>query len=548
VKEDRWEWLKTFFAGAADFIFMLDADGIIRKANRVHVEHREEDVVGQPVSKFVPPEYQEALGKAFRQARETGRPQTVETMVELPDGSHCFLNRLNPLPSEEDGVAVVLFATDITERKRTEGELVRHSHELGERVKELSCLYGIDRIGDREGITLKEIFSEAVKLIPSSWQHPDRTAGRITFEGEEFRTPTFKETGWRQATDITVDTQPVGSIEVFYTVEMPEEDEGPFLKEERALIDSMAVRLSHIVRRRRAEQSLQEERWRLANTISGTNVGTWEWNVQTGQAVFNERWAEIIGYTLDEISPVSIETWMKFSHPDDLKSSDKMLRRHFAGELEYHQLDCRMKHRDGYWVWVNHRGKVFSWTDDNKPLLMFGTHQDITERKRMELALRKSEEQQKQLSRTDGLTGLLNRRGWNEYLAIEESRARRYGHLSSVVVLDLDGLKTVNDVQGHAAGDALICRAAKAIRSAVRDTDRAARTGGDEFAVLVVECSEKQMDTILKRIERALSMAEVGASWGMAVRNSDTGLRGAMAEADRLMYEMKARHRGTRTG
>ncbi|MEI7672400.1 MAG: PAS domain-containing protein [Deltaproteobacteria bacterium] len=79
--------------------------------------------------------------------------------------------------------------------------------------------------------------------------------------------------------------------------------------------------------------------------IKGTIVGTWEWNVQTRETIFNDRWAEIIGYTMDEISPVAIETWMKYTHPEDLKSSEELLEKHFRGEIDYYKFESRMKHK-----------------------------------------------------------------------------------------------------------------------------------------------------------------------------------------------------------
>ena len=140
------------------------------------------------------------------------------------------------------------------------------------------------------------------------------------------------------------------------------------------------------------EIALANEKQRLVDIIEGTNVGTWEWNVQTGETVFNERWAEIIGYTLEEISPISIDTWMKYANPDDLKESQKLLKKHFNKELDYYEFESRMKHKDGSWVWVSDRGRVSVWDKDGKPLLMYGTHQDTTERKRIEERLKQSEE------------------------------------------------------------------------------------------------------------------------------------------------------------
>ncbi len=152
-------------------------------------------------------------------------------------------------------------------------------------------------------------------------------------------------------------------------------------------IGNTLAKLSMQERLRQSEEALRQERQRLAGVIVGSNVGTWEWNVQTGQTAFDHRWAAIIGYTLEEISPVSIETWTKFAHPDDLKAGGELLEKHFRGDLDYYEIESRMKHRDGRWVWVLDRGKVATWTEDGKPLVMFGIHQDITERKRAEANL-----------------------------------------------------------------------------------------------------------------------------------------------------------------
>ena len=139
-----------------------------------------------------------------------------------------------------------------------------------------------------------------------------------------------------------------------------------------------------ITERRQADEVLRMERQRLDSIIKGTNVGTWEWNVQTGDIIINQRWAQIVGYTLDELSPISIETWEGLADPDDFKASKERLSRHFEGETDYYESEARMRHKEGRWVWILDRGKVSIWTPDGKPLMMQGTHQDITERKHAE--------------------------------------------------------------------------------------------------------------------------------------------------------------------
>jgi PAS domain S-box-containing protein len=155
---------------------------------------------------------------------------------------------------------------------------------------------------------------------------------------------------------------------------------GPLAATIGQLVDAARTRDLHIA----AENRLQ-------NIIDGTRVGTWEWNVQTGETRFNERWAEMAGYTLEELGPVSIDTWAALCHPDDIESSNRALQKHFAGELDYYDVDCRMRHKDGHWIWVRDRGQVVSWTQDGKPLMMSGTHSCITEQKLTLLELAASE-------------------------------------------------------------------------------------------------------------------------------------------------------------
>lgn len=142
-----------------------------------------------------------------------------------------------------------------------------------------------------------------------------------------------------------------------------------------------------ITESKHAETKLRESQFRTGMAILGANEGTWEWNIQTGETIFNERWAQIIGYTLKELEPTSIQTWIDLCHPNDLKISDEQLQNHFSGKSEFYACEVRMKHKDGSWVWVFDSGKTMDYTEDGKPLHMFGTHIDVTERKQAETKL-----------------------------------------------------------------------------------------------------------------------------------------------------------------
>ena len=124
--------------------------------------------------------------------------------------------------------------------------------------------------------------------------------------------------------------------------------------------------------------------------LVGTRLGLWDWDMVTGQTVFNERWAEIVGYTLEELEPTTIDTWMQFAHPDDLERSGAAIAAHVAGETDYYDFEARMRHRDGHWVWVHDRGRIVEWDEDGTPRRMVGTHEDITERVTRERSLQEA--------------------------------------------------------------------------------------------------------------------------------------------------------------
>lgn len=143
-----------------------------------------------------------------------------------------------------------------------------------------------------------------------------------------------------------------------------------------------------VTEQERVQRQIAENEQRLANILWGTGVGTWEWNAQTGETRFNERWAELIGYTLAELAPVDIETWMRHAHPDDLAASAAALERHFSGAADAYECTVRMRHKDGRWVWLFDRGRVVSRSADGQPLWMAGTHFDISALKQAETELR----------------------------------------------------------------------------------------------------------------------------------------------------------------
>ena len=290
-------------------------------------------------------------------------------------------------------------------------------------------------------------------------------------------------------------------------------------------------------------EELVLERARLSAILEGTRVGTWEWNVQTGETRYNTHWAHMVGYELEELAPLSIRTWMDLSHPDDLKLSERLLQQHFRGERDFYECEARMKHKDGRWIWVLDRGKVTSYTPDGKPLMMYGTHQDITERKEREQAYQHG-------AQHDPLTGLPNRALLADRLERALAAAARESSCVALMYIDLDGFKGINDRHGHDAGDVVLRTMARRIQRVIRAADTLARVGGDEFVALLPDIGNADhAHTLAQKIateaRRAITLdestqAQLSVSIGIALypAHGDNATT-LTVHADRAMYRAK---------
>ncbi|MDR2550145.1 MAG: PAS domain S-box protein [Desulfobulbus sp.] len=159
--------------------------------------------------------------------------------------------------------------------------------------------------------------------------------------------------------------------------------------------------------RKLAEEALRRERERLAFVIEGSQIGTWEWNVQTNEVVVNHNWTWMLGYTLSELMPHIGESWRKLVHPDDLERVRASLLRCARDEAADHDREYRMRHKDGHWVWILDRGRVVTRDAAGKPLGMIGIHADISVRKRVEKELLATSELLTQFIKTSPIYALI---------------------------------------------------------------------------------------------------------------------------------------------
>jgi PAS domain S-box-containing protein len=241
---------------------------------------------------------------------------------------------------------------EIKERRRVEKELQQSMNEVGERIKELNCLFEISRLMERRGLALKEILQGIVELLPPAWKHPEITCAKIIIEGQEYSTGNFEETPWLLTQDIVLKDEIVGVLAVYYLEELPESDEGPFLKEERALINTIAERIGRILERNRAQTALleSEKRFRelVEHSLTGISI------IQDGQVVYqNPEQKRLLGPLPRPRKLTDTES----IYPDDFAKVDAFYQRISTGKLpsgavefRFYQLDERTGRSDIKWV------------------------------------------------------------------------------------------------------------------------------------------------------------------------------------------------------
>ena len=163
------------------------------------------------------------------------------------------------LSHDPQAARLLHWVRNLAEGKRMVNAIRERTQHLSERIKELNCLYGVSHLVEQSGISLEELLKETLELIPPAWQYPEVACARIILEDEEFRTGNFRESKWRQTADIIVLGERLGTVEVCYLEKRPGSDEGPFLREERSLINAIAERLGRVTEHKWADKRIREQ-------------------------------------------------------------------------------------------------------------------------------------------------------------------------------------------------------------------------------------------------------------------------------------------------
>ncbi len=365
--------------------YFLLRDGRVEFLNRTCVEmfgysHVEWSSLPSMFEKVIHPDDQEMVRKYYdnRTKHDTSHHRYV-CRILCKDGSLKWLDIQSSSIMWKKQPAFLAVATDITEYIELQKSLEEKTHGLGERVKELNCLYQISKLIRNPGLSLPQIFKNVVDLIPPAWQYPEITCARILASGDVYTTTTTFRVVSRQQEEILVDGAPLGFVEVNYLEERPESDEGPFLKEERSLIKAIAEQMGEMISSRRSNEKLRVMDRAIETAIHGIGFANSDGRVSRVNQAFLRMW----GFSSqDEVIGKHIAEFME--DPNAANELIELLKKgHFVVERTARKNDGST---------FEAQLSTSSVLDDSGSLVcMMGSFMDITDQKRTQDLLEASE-------------------------------------------------------------------------------------------------------------------------------------------------------------
>ncbi len=374
----------------------------------------------------------------------------------------------------------------MTDHKRMEDTLRESDPELSKRVKGLDYFYNFSKLVTFENASLRKIYQGVVDLIPPAWQYPKITCAKLVIDDREFSTENYEESKWQQKGDITVNSTKVGFLIVGYLLKKPEANEGPFLNEERYLLNLVCERVGRVTERNQMETMLQESDVEYRTLVDEVNDGIYICDLNGTFVYSNRALACILGF--EHPADIIGRRFPEFLPPEKVKALTEQYRKAMSTGINSALITTEIIRQDGTIAFIEI--KPATLITGGKLMGNQGVVREITERKQAEI-------KNKHLSTNDSLTGLYNRTFFEaEMKRIEQGRQFPI----SIIRIDLDNLKNENDVKGHQAEDKILKRMAQVLFRSFRGDDIVARIGEDEFAILFPNTDEKATDLIIKRI------------------------------------------------
>ncbi|UCD78072.1 MAG: PAS domain S-box protein [Desulfobacterales bacterium] len=304
----------------------------IRRAETVVTKDPFSDCKNCPLTQT----YHGRAGMSVRLAHNNKRFGTLT--VSLPkelindDQEPCLLEEV----AEDIGFALNSIELE-AQKKKTESDLISTIEELTERTKELNCLYSISRLIERRSYGSEEILQRVVELLPSAWKYPEIACARILLNDQEFKTANFAATEWHQSCELLVAGKNCGKLQVCYLAQRPDVDEGPFLKEERNLMNAIAERVGKMVERRKTEAALQESEKRfrdlVENSLTGISIA------QENRVIYQNQEQERL---LGPLPRTSILGDFKNIHPEDVTKVKRLSQDISSGKIRKLDVNFRL--------------------------------------------------------------------------------------------------------------------------------------------------------------------------------------------------------------
>jgi PAS domain S-box-containing protein len=316
--------------------------------------------------------------------------------ITRPDGTVRHIQSAAAVITDEQGTPLRLVGmnTDVTEQKQAEREREKLVHDLGERVKELRLLHAVARLLQSDRPFDLELLTELVALLPLAWQYPECCEARIAYGGIEAATRGWRESAWMQSARFAT-ASGHGIIEVAYLVEKPAEVEGPFLAEERTLLESLTEMLEAYLKHREASDALSHREAELRSIFEHAALGLALVGSDQHLVACNPAMEIFVGYTKEELTKMN---FTDFTHPEDVAIDSELYRSLVAGERNHYQMEKRYIRKDGKVVWGL---LTVSFVQGSSPQYAIGMVEDITakkqtdvEQKRLESQLRQSQKMQ----------------------------------------------------------------------------------------------------------------------------------------------------------
>ncbi|MDD3129570.1 MAG: sensor domain-containing diguanylate cyclase [Candidatus Izemoplasmatales bacterium] len=276
---------------------------------------------------------------------------------------------------------------------------------------------------------------------------------------------------------------------------------------------------------------LEEFRW-------AGNLGQWAWYYDKNVVLFNDRKTMNIGYDPKMVGEIGFEFFTNKLHPDDYSRVMNNMRKHLKGETQAYEVEYRIQHLDGHYLWYYDRGTVTKRDSEGKPLILQGVVFDITESKQVE-------EKLKYLSERDALTNIYNRRMLYEQINDCIMKKLKENKPFSLLMFDIDYFKAVNDNYGHLVGDQVLIELVDLVNKDKRAKDEVFRYGGEEFFMILPSTELQGAIVLAQRIHNAIQekeMPKVGhitVSMGVVEYKEKETIDDVIKRVDDLMYLAK---------